>query len=1050
MRKFLLVCLFLVNVFCLSASNLTPGNIVVVRVGDGTSTLTSSSTAVFLDEYTTSGIFVQTIAAPTIVSGSNHALTLSGVATSEGALTLSANGQYLTLAGYDTSAGYASVASGITNRTIARIGSNGTFNTSTGLISGSAYVTGNMRAAVSNDGSEFWTAGSGSTTGGVWYVPFGAFTSSGVQTSITINSIRAVKIFNGQLYCSTSSGASGIYSVGSGLPVTSGQTETILPGLPTLDTLLSPYAFLMLNENGSSSPNVLYAVDDDTTASNGGIYKYSLVGGTWVTNGRVANTKGLRGITGYATCSGARLYLTAGNGIYTFLDTAGYNQTIRGSYSQIVTAASNTVIRGIAFAPGTVTPTSPTVSIASKTNVTCNGFNNGIINITVTGGLSSFAYHWSDANSGQNRTNLSPASYSVTVTDQNACTTTVSTSISQPNAIVITDSVTNVACFGGSTGAVKITVTGGTGSYHYQWSDSAHTQNISSLTLGTYRIKVTDSLGCSNVDSGTVAQPSSGLSILDTVTAVTCYGSSTGSIKLGASGGTPVYTYSWTGGSSAQTRTSLAQGSYTVTVTDHNGCHVSTTIPVSQPNQIIITDSVTNLPCIGGSTGAVNITVTGGTGSYHYQWSDSAHTQNISSLTAGTYRIKVTDSLGCFNNDSAFVTQAGNLRIADTVTAVTCHGLSNGSIRVGVTGGTPAYSYRWSGSADTTGIINSLAQGSYTLTVSDRAGCVAITPISVSQPAAIAIVISNITGLPCTGGSTGAVDITVSGGAGSYHYQWSDSAHTQNINSLAAGTYRVKVTDSLGCFNADTATVSQASNLSIQDTITAVTCYGLSNGAIRLSVSGGTPAYSFRWSGSNDTLSSINNLAQGNYIVTVSDRAGCIDTVHISVSQPDSLFLTLTPTNATTHGGSDGSISLSVSGGNGGNAYIWSNTLTTPDLSNLTAGPYCVTVTDVHACRDSNCVTVGQPNGINEVEWVNSFKAYTSAGFININFSAKEEMNISAAIYDLTGNLIYKSVPVYSSVLDAHISDAGIASGCYIVRIATEEGAICGKIIIMQ
>jgi len=1049
MRKILLSFFLIACTLLLHASTFTPGNIVIVRVGTGTGTLTNASTQVFLDEYTTAGVLVQSIAAPTGVSGSNHALTMSGTATTEGALALSPNGLYLTFMGYDTTTGYANVSTGITNRTIGIVGANGVINTSTGFLAGSAYVNGNIRSAVTKDGNEFWTAGSGGTTGGVWYLPAGSFSSAGVLTGATVNTVRVVNIFNGQLYFSTNESPTGIYTDSTGLPTTTGQAETMLPGLPTADTLNSPFAFIFLNENGSSTPNVLYAVDNDVTATDGGIYKYSLVNGSWVTNGRVANANGLTGLTGYATCSGAKLYTTSTGGIYTFYDSTGYNHTINGSFTQIVTAATNTSIKGVAFTPGTVIPTSPVVSIASHTNVTCNGYNNGTITISVTGGASPLSYHWTDGNTGANRTNLPPAAYSVTVTDNNGCTSTAGTTIAQPNAIAITDSVTNVACFGGSTGAVKIAVTGGTGSYHYQWSDSAHTQNISALTIGTYRVKVTDSLGCSSVDSGIVTQPSA-LGLTQTVTEVSCYGSSTGAIRDSAIGGTPGYSYLWTGGSTAQNRTGLSQGPYSVTVTDHNGCTASASATITQPNLITITDSVTNLPCTGGSTGAIDIRVTGGTGSYHYQWSDSAHTQDISSLTAGTYRVKVTDSLGCSNTDSAYITQAGSLRVVDTVSAVTCYGLSDGAIRVTVTGGTPAYSYRWSGSNNTTSAISGLAQGSYTLTVGDQAGCLAITPISVGQPNPIGITINNVTNLPCTGGSTGAISIAVAGGTGSYHYQWSDSAHTEDISALTVGTYRLKVTDSLGCTAFDSATVTQAGSFVISDSVVSPSCYGLSDGAIILTVTGGTPAYSYRWSGSSDTTATISGIPQSSYTVTVADHAGCVEALQISVVQPDSLSLYLTAVNDSTHGAANGSITLSVSGGTGAYSFTWSNAATTQDISGLTAGPYCVTVTDQNACRDSGCASISQPNGINGVEWANTFIVYTSAGYIEVSFSTIGQMNISAELYVLTGQLVYKSVPVYGSKLDLQIPEAAISSGSYIVRMITDEGSLSKKIIVMK
>jgi len=901
MQKVLLAFVLFTHCFLLSASTFTPGNIVVVRVGDGSSTLTNASTAVFLDEYTPSGTLVQSIPAPTMLNGSNHALTLSGIATSEGALTLSANGQYLALAGYDTTVGYAGVASGITNRTIARVGTNGVFNTSTGYLAGSAYVTGNMRCAVTNDGNQFWTAGSGSATGGTWYVPFGSFTSAGVQTSTTITNSRFVNIFNGQLYFSTNSGGTGIYTDSTGLPTTAGQTATLLPGLPSTNPLQSPYAFILLDESPSvPGVDVMYVADDNTTSPTGGIYKFSLVGGSWVPNGNVPSTNAFRGLTGYNICSGSRLYLTASTGVYTFFDSSGYNQTItNASVNQIVITAANTVTRGIAFAPGTVAPTPPLASISASANPLCFGSTNGSINVAVTGGVTPIAYHWADGPTSPSRSNLAPGVYAVTVTDFFGCTSSVSDTLRQPAAVAI---------------------------------------SVSSKTN------------------------------------ITCYGSNNGTITLLSSGGTAPLAYHWVTGDTSGHRIGLAPGAYTITVTDHNGCTSSTTTTLTQPAAIAITvDSIANLPCTGGSTGAITIGVTGGTGSYTYIWSNSTHAQNISGLTAGTYHVTVTDSLGCTKTDSAIVSQSGSLTLLDSVRNPTCFGLSNGSIYLSVTGGTPTYHYHWSNS-DTTASISNLASGSFTVTVSDHAGCTLVRPISLTQPAALAIILSD----------TGA------------------------------------------------------------------SCYGFANGSALAQVSGGTQGYSYVWSGSVGTTAHITNLSAGHHTLTVTDHNGCVDTAVFSITQPDSLSLILTHTDVSTHGGNDGSVNLAVAGGTSAYSYLWSDGSMTQDLSTLPAAVYCVTVTDAHACRDSNCIAVTQPTGVAESEWVESCTAYDAAGYIHLFCSTRYEMGMTVEIYNVTGQQVYKAQSVIGSQLDLSISDASFAPGCYVIRVSADRGILCKKIAIVK
>ncbi|HEY0312920.1 MAG TPA: hypothetical protein VGC56_10550 [Allosphingosinicella sp.] len=278
----------------------TPGNIVVYRVGTGAAALGSAATQVFLDEYTPAGVLVQSIPLPTADSGSNQMLTAAGNSGTEGLLTLSADSHYLILTGYDAAVGTASVAgttSTIASRVIGRVDASGNIDTSTTL--GSAFSSGNIRGATSSDGTHFWADGS---VTGVVTTTLGS-TSSTVVSSSTVN-LRGIDIFDGQLYVSSSSGSLRLGTVGSGEPTTSGQTITQLPGIPLTNgsgnTALSPYQFYFADLTASvPGVDTLYLSDDRAAASGGGLYKYSLVGGTWVQNGLV--TTPIRGLTGSAS-----------------------------------------------------------------------------------------------------------------------------------------------------------------------------------------------------------------------------------------------------------------------------------------------------------------------------------------------------------------------------------------------------------------------------------------------------------------------------------------------------------------------------------------------------------------------------------------------------------------------------------------------------------------------------------------------------------------------------------------------------------------------------
>jgi hypothetical protein len=331
-------------------AQITPGNLVVLRVGDGSASLTNAATAVFLDEYTTAGAYVQTVALPTAASGAQRAFACSGTATSEGALTQSVDGNYLIAAGYGAAPGTASIASTSSSsvrRVLARIGLDGTIDTSTGL--SDAYSGNNVRGATSWYGGEFWTAGTASATNGPgvrFAAPLGASTST--QLNATITNIRRVDFFAGQLYCSSAAGSFfGVGTVGSGAPTGTGETIALLPGMPTASGP-SPYDFFF------ADADTLYVADDRTTGA-GGIQKWTQSGGVWSLQYTLSAgaSVGCRGLSGSASGGTIQLFATTtDNRIVGFVD-AGAGS----SATTLVTGAANTALRGLRFVrfPASVT-----------------------------------------------------------------------------------------------------------------------------------------------------------------------------------------------------------------------------------------------------------------------------------------------------------------------------------------------------------------------------------------------------------------------------------------------------------------------------------------------------------------------------------------------------------------------------------------------------------------------------------------------------------------------------------------------------------------------
>jgi len=417
------------------ANSFTTGNVVVVRVGTGAAVLSSAATAVFLDEYTPAGALVQTIPLPTVASGANRPFTNSGSANSEGFLTLSADGQYLVQAGYGALPGTASVvgtASASTPRIVARIDLSGVVDTSTALAD--AYSGNNIRSATSDDGTRFWTGGTASSGGGVRFATFGGTTTT--QLSTTLTNTRVVGIANGQLYVSSASGAfQGVSTVGTGLPTTSGQTITLLPGFPAA-TGSYDYYF--------ADASTVYVADDRSTASGGGLQKWTFNGTTWALayTLNMGLTAGLRGVSAVPGSSPLRLYATSADSVVklvTVLD-AGAPST----FSTIATAGTNTAFRGVRYLP--VTCTAPAIGTDPTGASVCPG---GSASFTVSAtGTAPLSYSW--------QLNGTPVVNGGSVTGQGTPTLTISP-VTAGDAGSYTCVVTN-ACSSATSNAATLVV----------------------------------------------------------------------------------------------------------------------------------------------------------------------------------------------------------------------------------------------------------------------------------------------------------------------------------------------------------------------------------------------------------------------------------------------------------------------------------------------------------------------------------------------------------------------------------------------------------------
>jgi PKD repeat protein len=617
----------------------------------------------------------------------------------------------------------------------------------------------------------------------------------------------------------------------------------------------------------------------------------------------------------------------------------------------------------------------------NSTDVICNGGNTGTASLGLLNGTSPYTAVWNTTpvQSGLMATNLAMGTYQVTITDGNGCDSTSSvTVIEHPVLTSSTLVISNVSCTGGNDGSAVVNVNGGVGPYQYLWSNLQNetTDTATTLTVGTFYVTVTDSAGCSIIDSVIITEPVSPLSMTSNEVDITCFGLTNGSANATPSGGTNPYNYSWSNGSNSNAISGLSDGIYSVTVIDNSGfCIALSGIVITEPLDLTSLDSVNDVSCFGGNNGNATVQVTGGTSPYSYLWDVNANSQTTltaANLNTGNYLVTMTDFNGCQFDTNVVVNEPLSLTLSDSNSDVSCFGGSDGSITVNPSGGTAPYFFLWDANANnqTNNMATALIAGSYTVTVTDTNGCIATTTVTTSQPSIMTVASTQASNVGCYGDSNGIASVTVNGGIAPYSYSWSVGANSQTTASAAnliSGTYNVTVSDTNGCSLDTTVLIAQPTiGLAHTANITNVACFGDSTGVVNVIPSGGTSPYTFHWDSiaGNPITSSVSSLPTGNYSVIISDSNNCKDTGLVVISQPTlPLDLSTSWLNVNCYGDSSGTGTVTVIGGTSPYQYLWSyNNQIDSTAINLLAGTYQISVTDTNGCMNDTMVVISQPD----------------------------------------------------------------------------------------
>ncbi|MBL4577286.1 MAG: gliding motility-associated C-terminal domain-containing protein, partial [Flavobacteriales bacterium] len=612
----------------------------------------------------------------------------------------------------------------------------------------------------------------------------------------------------------------------------------------------------------------------------------------------------------------------------------------------------------------------------SHSDANC-GQPDGIATVTVTGGTFPYTYLWSNGANTAFITNVFAGTYIITVTDANGCLQVLPVTIADLAGPVATISgFGNVGCYGGSDGFATVFVTGGIAPYAYQWDDPFNqtVPTAASLPAGIYTVSATDTNGCVASTSVTISQPDS-LTFNPSLTDPTCFGDCDGSAGVSVIGGTTPYTYLWNdpGTQTTATATGLCSGIYSVNITDSNNCGTIGAFGLVDPLPMTASSISADESCLGSCDGSATVSVTNGTFPFTYLWDDpgAQGTPTAGSLCAGNYNVTITDANGCFTTSSATIGSPPLLVTAIASSGnVSCFGFCDGFAQSTTNGGTPPYTYLWD-DGQSAGQAIGLCAGVYNLLVTDANGCTATTNVTITEPQGM-VVTTSTNDVTCFGACNGNATASLSGGTPPFTYLWDDiSFQTTTIaTNLCNGFYSVTVTDNNGCIQTASVVITQPQQLGLASTINASTC-GFNNGSACVNEIGGVAPFVIQWDDPATTIGACAmNLFAGVYNPIVSDANGCFFTMPVIVNDLTGPVVdTVTWTNVTCGGDSNGTATVVASGVSPPFTYVWRSGSDTIGLNittvfGLWGGTFTITVIDANGCISGAAVTINEPTAV--------------------------------------------------------------------------------------
>jgi PKD repeat protein len=695
---------------------------------------------------------------------------------------------------------------------------------------------------------------------------------------------------------------------------------------------------------------------------------------------------------------------------------------LAGTYSVSVTDKNNC---GNTLFPLTVEEPAEALHFVTKqvTPIKCHGDKDGAIAIEVAGGTPGYTYRWvsgieASKVNDKDQSDLSAGVYKLEVTDASAkqCKIEETFEIINPAELSVSLDVTPISCHDANNGALQVTVVGGEGAPQRAWTNAAgddlgNFDRLQNLSADTYTVTVTDDLGCVRTKEATLVNPDA-LQVVIEATNVTCNGDANGTLTIKTiAGGSGNYTYSWENVQSGQEIATtaavnhLSGGKYRLKVTDAQNptCFAySNEVEIIEPLPLAVTYIKEDVRVFGEPQGKImaEADATTGTSPYQYKWLSGASINAtnetspvLTDLLADTYRLQVTDANGCVNNQTFVeITQPEVLDVQVEVVSVLCNGEDTGSLAIqSVSGGNGQYAYLWTYpdgvTTSSAQFINGLPAGDYHLTVSDTDGNTFTRTYSIVEPqvplTAVVVAERSKLAVTCLNDQDAYVVLSLTGGVEPYQVRWNDpsivadATNPNKFSGFVKGNYTVSVTDANGCIAVLPVQIDGPSSpMVITETITPIKCYGDTDGAITLEVTGqnGTTSadYTYLWTGGPGVVATQQNqttLHGGeSYTVTVTDAKGCSDSRTYTMDARDVMGLSLAATNLTCFENKTGTLTANVVGGVAPVVHhlVDQNGTVYPSVNGyvdqLSAGTYTYTVTDANGCVQTQEATITQPN----------------------------------------------------------------------------------------